>query len=193
MGITPSTCTLLSRQWAGDLRWKPRWHRRHASKPRVTQQHAHSALFCYDVLIEVFAAFDLNDWMDVTACARSAQVCLAWSGPASETLWTSCSGRSLKDLDYLLRAIDVEIPGSKLLLEVRKYNVLRMVWSSAVTGKTQHLSRSSLRISFAANAMLLGPCSCTTQNKSGSCGKATTNGGTIPPPSSASREISYTT
>ncbi|KAM5539287.1 hypothetical protein V8D89_007160 [Ganoderma adspersum] len=112
---------MLSRQWTGELRWKPRWHRRHASESRVTQ-HAHSALFCCDVLIEVFAVFDLNDRVDVTACARSAQVCLAWTGPASEMLWTSCSGRSLKDLDYLLRAIDVEIPGGKFLPEVLTSN-----------------------------------------------------------------------
>ncbi|KAI1797054.1 hypothetical protein LXA43DRAFT_878539 [Ganoderma leucocontextum] len=123
MGITLSSCTALSRP-SGDLHWKPHWHRHHTGKARVTQ-HAHPALFCYDVLIEVFAAFDLNNQVDLRACARSAQVCLAWTDPASQALWISSSGRSLKDLHRLLRAVDVEIVSRRFLPEILSSNKLR--------------------------------------------------------------------
>ncbi|PIL35338.1 hypothetical protein GSI_02063 [Ganoderma sinense ZZ0214-1] len=116
---------MLSRP-SGDPHWKAHWHRDHDTrKPRVTQQ-AHRALFCYDVLIEVFAALNLNERVDLKACARSAQVCLAWTGPASEVLWTSSSGRALKDLDQLLRAVDVEIASKRFVPEVLRCNKVKI-------------------------------------------------------------------
>ena len=83
-------------------------------------QHAHPALFCYDALIEVFAALNLNEKADLVACARSAQVCLAWTEPASQALWSSCSGRSVKELYRLFCAVHTDIIGSKSLSEVSK-------------------------------------------------------------------------
>ncbi|KAM5539286.1 hypothetical protein V8D89_007159 [Ganoderma adspersum] len=115
MGITPSTSHTSLARSSGNLHWKPHWPRHYASKARLTQ-HAHPALFSYDVLIEIFAAFDLDDRVDLTACAHSAQVCWAWSDPASQTLWTSSSGRSLRDLHHLLRAVDVSLISEVLSL-----------------------------------------------------------------------------
>ena len=133
MGITPSSHTSLARP-SSNLHWKPHWPRRYAGKPRLTQ-HAHPALFCYDVLIEIFAAFDLNDRVDLTACAHSAQVCWAWTDPASQALWASCSGRSLKDLYHLLRAVDVS-----LISEVSEYHAFTEFWLKRSTLSSQVLS-----------------------------------------------------
>ena len=95
-------------------------------------QHAHPALFCYDILVEVFAALDLNDKAGLVACARSAQVCLAWAEPASQAVWTSCSGRSVKELYDLFRAVNNDIFHSRYLPEVRRHSVIN-TWGRAET------------------------------------------------------------
>ncbi|PIL35335.1 hypothetical protein GSI_02060 [Ganoderma sinense ZZ0214-1] len=131
MGTSHSVHTSLARpSGLNPVHWKPHWPRHYASKARLpVTQHAHPALFCYDVLVEIFTAFDLDDRDDLTACARSAQVCWAWTDPASQALWTSCGGRSLKDLYHLLRAVDVSLISEVLSLNTSAFHHRHDGWA----------------------------------------------------------------
>ncbi|KAI0696400.1 hypothetical protein C8T65DRAFT_743603 [Cerioporus squamosus] len=66
-----------------------------------TVQHAHHALFEYDVLSMIFDMFDLHNKYDRATCARSARVCRAWTEPASRALWSRTRWK-LQDLCTVL-------------------------------------------------------------------------------------------